>query len=242
MTCPICRASVIPKFAFGKAVRRISAESRLSRQTSNSVATANSFESERDKPRLNEVQRSQSYPQPQQHAEKKRAPAHLFQRGAGDPAADEEQCCREAETSEMEESVRKMCVRRKICAKDSRENKERDEPGKLETGAVMFNGRSGEGERNDPESAGEFYGGADDQGLWAVFRGGADDGAGVVDRQRCPESELRLRKMEGVPDGRKNQQGDRIQNKNRAEGYRHFLFLGLKNGTNRGDGAAAANR
>src|SRR5213078_4396578 len=49
--------------------------------------------------------------------------------------------------------------------------------------------------------ASEFYGGADDQGLWAVFRGGADDGAGVVDRQRCPESELRLRKMEGVPDG-----------------------------------------
>jgi len=48
--------------------------------------------------------------------------------------------------------------------------------------------------------------------------------------------------MKRVPEGRKNQQGDRIQNKNRAERYRHFLFIGLKNGTNRGDGAAAANR
>jgi hypothetical protein len=60
---------------------------------------------------------------------------------------------------------------------------------------------------------------------------GADGGARVVDRQRGPECELRLQKMERVPEGWKNQQGDRIQNKNRAEGYRHFFFIGLKNGT-----------
>src|SRR5204862_6440031 len=111
MTCPICRASVIPKFAFGKAVRRISLA-----PASNAVATANSFESERDKPRLNEVQRSQSHPQPQQHAEKRRAPAHLSQRGAGDRAADEAQCASAAETAEMGEPVRQRRARRTGCA------------------------------------------------------------------------------------------------------------------------------
>ena len=137
--------------------------------------------------------------------------------------------------------------------KDCGENKKPDEPGKLDAGTAVTTGRnvlgavaldrcSRERERNDPERAGEFYSGAYYQCLRAVFRGGTDDGARVVDRQRCPESELRLRKMKRVPEGRKNQQGNRIQNKNRAEGYRHFLFLGLKNGTNRGDGAAAANR
>src|SRR5712691_5043125 len=48
--------------------------------------------------------------------------------------------------------------------------------------------------------------------------------------------------MKPVPDRRKNQQGDRIQNKNRAERYGHFFFIGSKNGADGGDGAAAANR
>src|SRR5260370_36396593 len=48
--------------------------------------------------------------------------------------------------------------------------------------------------------------------------------------------------MKRVSDRRKNQQRDRIQNKNRAERHGHFFFIGLKNGTDGGDGAAAANR
>jgi len=60
--------------------------------------------------------------------------------------------------------------------------------------------------------------------------------------KRGPQSELRLRKMKRVSDRRKNQQGNRIQNKNRAERHRHFLFIGLQYRPNRRDGAPTANR
>src|ERR1700741_784030 len=48
--------------------------------------------------------------------------------------------------------------------------------------------------------------------------------------------------MQHISNRRKNQQRDRIQNKNRSEQNRHFLFIGLKNRTDRRDGAATANR
>src|SRR2546426_10053784 len=48
--------------------------------------------------------------------------------------------------------------------------------------------------------------------------------------------------MKRVSNRRKNQQRDRIQNKNRAERHRHFLFIGLQDRADGGDGAAAANR
>src|ERR1700674_167360 len=47
--------------------------------------------------------------------------------------------------------------------------------------------------------------------------------------------------MKRVSDRRKNQQRDGIQNKNRAKRYGHLFFIGLKNGADRSDGAAAAN-
>src|SRR4029077_7213401 len=77
---------------------------------------------------------------------------------------------------------------------------------------------------------------------WAKIWCSADDGAGVVDRQRSPQSELRLRKMQRVSDLWKNQQRDRIQNKNRAERYRHFFLIGFQNRADGGDGGPAANR
>src|SRR5213594_3718662 len=48
--------------------------------------------------------------------------------------------------------------------------------------------------------------------------------------------------MKRVSNRRKNQQRDRIQNKDRAERYGHFLFIGLENRADGGNGAAAANR
>ncbi len=62
-----------------------------------------------------------------------------------------------------------------------------------------------------------------------------------MDRQRGPQPELRLRKLERRADRRKNQQGDGIQNKNRAERNRHLFFIGVENWPDGGDGAAAAN-
>src|SRR6266567_3183885 len=48
--------------------------------------------------------------------------------------------------------------------------------------------------------------------------------------------------MERVSNRRENQQRDRVQNKDCAQRYRHFLFIGLQNRTDGGDGAASANR
>src|SRR5437879_12898020 len=87
MTYPIRRASVIPKWAFGKppaAASLASADNHLD-------GISELIELEGDEPRSNEVERSEAHPQPQQQAKKKRAPAHLFQRGPRDAAADEEQ-------------------------------------------------------------------------------------------------------------------------------------------------------
>src|SRR5437016_9321420 len=216
-------------------------------------ASRNSFKLKRDEPGSNKVQRSQADREPQQHSEQEGAPAHLSQGGAGDTTADEEQRRGEAESAKSEEPMRGMLERREIRIANGGQNKKRDEPGERDAGTAVATGRNSMGpavldgrrekcERNDPESAGEFYGGADNQGLGSVFRGGADDRAGVVDRQRGPQSELRLRKTERVSDRRKNQHGDRVQNKNRAERYRHFFFMGLKNRPDGGDGTAAANR
>src|SRR5882757_1754190 len=47
--------------------------------------------------------------------------------------------------------------------------------------------------------------------------------------------------MQRASDRWKNQQRDGIKNKNSAERYRHFLFVGLKNRADGGDGAPAAN-
>src|SRR6266850_4786758 len=143
-------------------------------------------------------------------------------------------------------------LRRQVGVREGGKNKKQNEPRKLNAdaggsgggflGAVSLDRRGDERQGDDPEGAGEFYGGADYQCFRAVFCGGADDGARVVNGERGPESELRLRKMQRVTDRRKNQERNGIQNKNCAEGDRHLLFIGLNNRADGGDGAAAANR
>src|SRR5213082_683656 len=209
-----CRVSVIPRCAFGKPPKRC-----RPRKTAISVVSPNSFEFERDEPHANEVQRSEAHTQPQQPSEKKRPPPHPLQRSAGDSAADEEQCCSEAESSESEEPLGEMLERGEIGVQNRGENEEGDEPRELRAGpaaptngnvlgALVFGGRRGQCKRNDPQGAGKFYGGADYQGLGAVLCGRAHDGTRVVDCQCGPQSELRLRKVEGLSDRRKNEQGD----------------------------------
>src|SRR5436853_7835681 len=121
-----------------------------------------------------------------------------------------------------------MLERGEIGVENRGENEEGDEPRELRAGptvptngnvlgAVVFDGRRGQRERNDPQGAGKFYGGANHQGLGAILCGGADDGTCVVDGQCGPQSELRLRKMEGVSGGRKNHEGDWIENEDSAE-------------------------
>ena len=163
-----------------------------------------SFELEQGESHSNEVQRSKPHTEPQQRAEKQGPPAHLFQRGPRNPAADEEQRRCEAESPETEQPVSGASECGKMRIENGGQNKERDEPRELDARTAVAAGRnfleatpldrcSRESERNDPERAGKFYGGADNQGLGAVFRGGADDGTSVMNRQRGPQSELRLR-------------------------------------------------
>src|SRR5882672_11509360 len=144
-------------------------------------------------------------------------------------------------------------LRRQVGVRERREHKKQNKPRKLNanrvgTGGTRFQvaallcGGGDQRQGDDPEGAGEFDGGAYYQCLRSVLRGGADDGAGVVNRERGPESELRLRKMQRISDRRKNQKRDRIQNKNCAERNGHFLFIGLDDRSHGGDGAAAANR
>src|SRR6266403_4477197 len=112
-------------------------------------------------------------------------------------------------------------LRRQVCVREGSENEKQNKPGKLNADrvgadgglflvAALLCGGGGQGQGDDPEGAGEFDGGADYQCLWSVLRGGADDGAGVVNRQCGPESKLRLRKMKRVTDRRKNQKRNRI--------------------------------
>ena len=92
---------------------------------------------------------------------------------------------------------------REIRVRECSEAEKQDKPGPLHI-AFAFQLVGGEEcDGKNPEGARQFYGGADREGFIAVFCGGADDGASVVDCERGPEAELRLAHVQGVADGRK---------------------------------------
>src|ERR1700723_114335 len=83
--------------------------------------------------------------------------------------------------------------------------KKQNEPWKRNLGFAAFERRGRESQRNDPEGARQFYSCADDQSFRAVFGRGADDRTRVMNRERGPKAELRLRKMKRAANRRKNQ-------------------------------------
>src|SRR2546430_15958214 len=96
-----------------------------------------------------------------------------------------------------------MLERGEIGVENRGENEEGDEPRELRAGptdptngnvlgAVVFDGRGGQRERNAPQGAGQFYGGAKQQGLGAALCGGADEGTNVEGRQIGPQDGPRL--------------------------------------------------
>jgi hypothetical protein len=111
----------------------------------------------------------------------------------------------------------------------------------LSLGFAVLEHRRGKGERNDPERAGKLYGCPYDKSLRTIFGRGTNDGACVMNRERGPEAELRLREMKRAANRGKNQQRHGIQNKNRAQRHTHFFVVGVKNGADRRDGTAAAD-
>ena len=121
------------------------------------------------------------------------------------------------------------------------QTEKQDEPGPLDAGFTLQGDRGDERERDDPESAGEFDGGADGESGGAVFGGGAYDGTGVVNGESRPEPELRLGHVQGVSDEWKQEEGNRVEDEDGAQGDSHLFFAGIGNGTDGGDGAATAN-
>src|SRR5580658_7352151 len=115
-----------------------------------------------------------------------------------------------------------MLNRGNVSVENRSEAKKQNEPGKrnfrcarsfgfrAHFGFAALKRGCGKRERNDPEGAGQFYRGADDQGFLTVLCGGADDGACVMNRERCPEAKLRLREMKHPANRWKNQERDGI--------------------------------
>ena len=83
---------------------------------------------------------------------------------------------------------------RRVSIHDSGQAEKDDEPGKLQLGFIVTNRCGSQSYRDNPKGAGQLDGGADDQSFRAIPGSGADDGAGVMNGERGPESELRLRK------------------------------------------------
>src|SRR5882724_10276061 len=120
-----------------------------------------SFKSKGNQPDSNKVKRSQSHRHPEQHALQQWPPSHFFQSPARDSRADQKKCCGEPEAAKREKCFCGDMLRRQVGIRESGENEKQNEPRKLNVRAVAFYGGGDQRERNDPEGAGEFDGGAD---------------------------------------------------------------------------------
>src|SRR5271156_4610256 len=90
------------------------------------------------------------------------------------------------------------------------------------------------------ERASQFHRSADGQRGGSILRSRSHDGTGVMNGKRCPKPELRLGHVKGEANHRKKEQRNRIKNKHGPERDRHFLFAGICNRADSGDGAASA--
>jgi hypothetical protein len=113
--------------------------------------------------------------------------------------------------------------------------------GDLAAEAEVEPGGEGEGDGDDPEGADEFDGDGDSERAGAVAGGCADDGAGVVDGEGGPEAELLLGEVEVVSECGEEEEGDGVEDEDRAEGDGHGFFAGIEDRAEGGDGAAAAD-
>jgi hypothetical protein len=161
--------------------------------------------------------------------------------GAGDSCSDQVQRGGETEAAENAERRSEMGEIRNVSIYEGGEAEKQNEPGPLDLAFGFFYGGGADGQRDDPEGAGELYGGADDEGDGAVFGRGTDDRAGVMNGERGPEAELFLRQMERGADGGEEQKRDGIQNENGAHRDGDFFVAGLDDRGDGGYGAASTD-
>lgn len=62
-----------------------------------------------------------------------------------------------------------------------------------------------------------------------------------MNRQRSPETKLRLRHVKRISDDRKEKQRDGVEDENSSQGYGHLFFAGIRNRADGRDSAASAN-
>src|ERR1700739_3482627 len=121
----------------------------------------------------------------------------------GDAVADEEEGDGEAQLAKMRQPVIREMQLGHIALHNRGKNEEQDEPGQLHPALALPDCGNTNRDRNDPEGTGELDGGSDGESDGSVFRGGSDDGAGVVNGQCGPKPELRLREMQQPANRRK---------------------------------------
>src|ERR1035441_5214390 len=62
-----------------------------------------------------------------------------------------------------------------------------------------------------------------------------------MNRQRRPQTKLRLRQVKRISDDRKEKQRDGVEDENSSQRYGHLFFAGIRNRADGRDGAASAN-
>ena len=80
----------------------------------------------------------------------------------------------------------------------------------------------------DPKGTGAFYERGEFAGLRSVGFPGAHHGARVVDGDCRPRSELGLRKVEQVAEGREDEEGYGVEDEDDAERDGHFVLICLE--------------
>src|SRR5215470_16156051 len=186
---------------------------------------------ERDELCVNEIEGRRTDNEPEEDAHEQRAPANRDQSDARDAAADQEQRGHQADAPGHEKRMREAGSSRRVGVDQGGQTEQQNEPGKLQAGSVVLNGRGGQGDRDNPKSAGQLHGGANEQSFRTVAGGGANDRTGIVDGQRRPKAELRLRQMQERAEGRKDQERNGVQHEDGAQRYGHFFRIGLQYGT-----------
>src|SRR5579859_1540676 len=182
-----------------------------------------------------------AHDEPQDQALQERANAYLGERLLVQACADQEERYRQTDSAEVIQRAESAAVRGQQRVQQGGETEKQDEPRPLDARlALQEDCRRGR-ERHNPQRARQLDCGAHRQGDRAVFRGCAHHGAGVVDRQRRPQAELRLAHVQRQPDHREKEQRHGIQDEHRSERHGHLFFVGLGDGANGGNRAASAN-
>ena len=187
-------------------------------------------------------QRSDPHQNPKHHPLQHRTHPHLPHRSPRNPRPN--QIKRRSQSQFPHHAQNMPCPRtaRYICICNRSQTKKRYKPRPLYSAVRPLHYRCPHRHRHNPQRPRQFHSGPHHQSDCPIARGRPHHRTRVMNRQRCPQSELLLRQMQQPPQRRKNQQRNRVQNKNRSQRYRRLLLIRVNNRRHSRNRAAAANR